>query len=94
MRHFLPSVIERSRSEDKVKWDWRLIFKKIASGLSSAVEAKIDHTITTTLTTETSTWTAKQKLETVELKMAQYCDGMDHPRKVSKVGFFKTLCAT
>jgi len=24
--------IEKSRSEDKVKWDWRLIFKKISSG--------------------------------------------------------------
>ncbi|XP_005088941.2 uncharacterized protein KIAA0825 [Aplysia californica] len=79
-----PKVIERSRSEDKVKWDWRLIFKKIASGLASAVEAKIDHTMSTTLTHETSTWHGKHLLDTVTLDFAQYGEGMDHPRVVSK----------
>ncbi|XP_059169109.1 uncharacterized protein KIAA0825-like [Physella acuta] len=79
-----PKVVERNRSEDKVRWDWRLIFKKIASGLATAIETKLDMTMSSTLSHETTYWTTEHVLETSEVDFAQFSDSMDHPWIVSK----------
>ncbi|CAL1530200.1 unnamed protein product [Lymnaea stagnalis] len=79
-----PKVVERNRSEDKCRWDWRLIFKKIAPGLATAIETKLDMTMSSTLAHETALWTTEHVLETAEVDFVQFNDGMDHPWIVSK----------
>ncbi|GFR96707.1 hypothetical protein ElyMa_006305300 [Elysia marginata] len=79
-----PKVVERSRSEDRVKWDWRLIFKKVAPGLATALEAKLDHSLGASLNQEASVWAKDKKLQVSPVEFVHVSDGLDHPRKVSK----------
>ena len=80
--------MERSRSEDRVKWDWRHIFKKVAPGLATALEAKLDHSLGASLSQEASAWAKDQKLHELPVDFVHVSDGLDHPRKVSKVIIF------
>ena len=82
-----PKVIERSRSEDKVKWDWRLIFKKISSGLATAIETRIGQSMSCTLTQESAAWGKDGHFVCVSLDLAQLGEGMDHPICISKDTF-------
>ncbi|XP_055885890.1 uncharacterized protein KIAA0825 homolog isoform X1 [Biomphalaria glabrata] len=79
-----PKVVERNRSEDKCRWDWRLIFKKIAPSLATAIETKLDLTMSSSLAHETSQWVTEHCLEMAEVDFVQLKDGTDHPRIVSK----------
>ncbi|KAH9488353.1 hypothetical protein Btru_063709 [Bulinus truncatus] len=79
-----PKVVERNKSEDKCRWDWRLIFKKIAPGLAAAIEVKLDQMMSTALAHEISFWKTEHCLETTEVDFVQINDGMDHPKIVSK----------
>ncbi|GFO36917.1 hypothetical protein PoB_006342200 [Plakobranchus ocellatus] len=79
-----PKVVERSRSEDRVKWDWRLIFKKVAPGLATALEAKLDHSLGASLNQEASMWAKDHSLQVLPVEFVHVNDGLDHPRKVSK----------
>ncbi|BFZ00995.1 hypothetical protein BsWGS_04035 [Bradybaena similaris] len=79
-----PKIVERNRSEDKVRWDWRLIFKKISAGLAAAIETKLDMAMSTALTHEAAVWAKDRVLETASLKLVHWNDGVDLPPVVSK----------
>ncbi|CAG5123865.1 unnamed protein product, partial [Candidula unifasciata] len=79
-----PKIVERNRSEDKVRWDWRLIFKKISAGLAAAMETRLDITMATTLAHEAALWARDHVLETTALTLVHWNDGLDLPPVVSK----------
>lgn len=68
-----------------MRWDWRLIFKKISAGLAAAIETKLDMAMSTALTHEAAVWAKDHVLETATLQLVHWNDGVDLPPVVSKV---------
>lgn len=80
------AVVEHSRSEERCKWEWKLVFKKLSGDLSQAVETTLLDQMQASLGVETQTWEQQHTLRTVAVDVIMQGGKMDYPKVISEVG--------
>ncbi|KAL8577449.1 hypothetical protein ACOMHN_048084 [Nucella lapillus] len=80
-----PKVVEHSRVEERFRWEWKLVFKKLSVDLSQAVESLLLGQTQSSLGSETLTWDKQHVLKTVPLDSALLGGKLEYP-KVTSVG--------
>lgn len=85
--YYLPpvTVVEKMKLEERVRWDWKFIFKKIAPELAHSVQCGIQNTMATSLGEEHKQWASSHTVTTVTLDPTQWGGRLDYPKIVSKV---------
>ena len=83
--HVTVTVVEKMKLEDRVKWDWKIIFKKIAPELAHCVEHYLRGAMTTALNAELQEWAASHNLHTVPVRETLWGGRLDYPKVISKV---------
>ncbi|XP_025078589.1 uncharacterized protein KIAA0825-like isoform X3 [Pomacea canaliculata] len=79
-----PKVVEHSRSEERCKWEWKLVFKKLSGDLSQAVETTLLDQMQASLGVETQTWEQQHTLRTVAVDVIMQGGKMDYPKVISE----------
>ncbi|XP_041373481.1 uncharacterized protein KIAA0825-like [Gigantopelta aegis] len=79
-----PRVIERMKTEDRLHWDWRLIFKKISSDLSRIAEDMLHMLMKNGLHCEIIEWEKSNSVETRPVDKLLHGGKLDYPKVVSK----------
>ncbi|XP_048250492.1 uncharacterized protein KIAA0825-like [Haliotis rufescens] len=82
-----PKVIERTKTEDRLHWDWKIIFKKVSSDLTHAVEADLHEVMSNGLDIDLRQWETSRKLETCNVPEILHGGKLDYPKVVSKAVF-------
>ncbi|KAK7489267.1 hypothetical protein BaRGS_00019519 [Batillaria attramentaria] len=78
-----PKVVEHCRSEERVRWEWKLVFKKLSGDLSQAVEGTLLEQMQTSLGAESVFWEQQHRLETVTLDPLLQGGKLDNPKVIS-----------
>lgn len=79
------TVVEKMKIEERIRWNWKFIFKQIAGEFSISVEYEIQNAVDTSLQAEQNTWSSTHNLEVVEVPGKLYGGRLDYPRCISKV---------
>ena len=75
--------------EEKIKWDWRIIFKKVGPELANCVDRYIRDVMTDIMAREQEEWSRNYSLTTIRVKKTLWGGRLDFPKLISKVnGFF------
>lgn len=77
--------MEHSRSEERMRWEWKLIFKKLSSDLSQAVEGIFLEQLQSSLAAESAIWEQYHHFESVKLEQNLQGGKHDYPRITSLV---------
>lgn len=80
-------VVERTRGEERLRWEWKLMFKKIAPDLAKFVGLRIRNLLKTTLDSELGDWTRLGVLHTESVPQELWGGKLDYPKSISKVNF-------
>ena len=86
------SVIERSKTEDRLHWDWKLMFKKISGDITQAVEASIMSSMNTYLHEEWEQWQTYHTLTQIQVKHTLPGGKNDYPKVITKVNLPVVHC--
>ncbi|KAK3600467.1 hypothetical protein CHS0354_013026 [Potamilus streckersoni] len=79
-----PKVVEKARLDVRVKWNWKIVFKKIAPDLAVHIDQLIRAAMSAALDREQADWKTNQKLETVPVKYELWGGKLGYPKVVSK----------
>lgn len=79
-----PKVVERTRGEERLRWEWKLMFKKIAPDLAKFVGLRIRNLLKTTLDSELGDWTRLGVLHTESVPQELWGGKLDYPKSISK----------
>jgi hypothetical protein len=77
--------VERTRGEERLRWEWKLMFKKIAPDLSKYMGQQIRNLLKTTLDSELRDWTQVGVLHTEPVPQELWGGRLDYPKYISKV---------
>lgn len=78
-----PKVVEKSR-EERLRWEWKLMFKKIGQDLAQFVNNQIRNQFKISLDKELSEWTNQHVLVTEPIKEDLWGGKLDYPKFVTK----------
>ncbi|KAK6179051.1 hypothetical protein SNE40_011497 [Patella caerulea] len=88
-----PKVIERTKTEERLHWDWKLMFKKISGDITQAVEASINNSVKISLQEELTQWQNTHTLTPVNVKLTLQGGKQDYPKVITKsVHEFMATC--
>lgn len=79
--------MERTRGEERLRWEWKLMFKKIAPDLAKFVGQQIRNLLKTTLDLELRDWTQLGVLHTEPVSQELWGGKLDYPKSISKVRY-------
>lgn len=79
------TVVEKMKIEERIRWNWKFIFKQIAGEFAASVDHQIQTVVDTCLLDEQRAWSSTHSLETVAVPDKLYGGRLDYPRLVSKV---------
>ncbi|XP_062617081.1 uncharacterized protein KIAA0825-like [Saccostrea cucullata] len=79
-----PKVVERTRGEERLRWEWKLMFKKIAPDLSKFMGQQIRNLLKTTLDSELRDWGQVGVLHTEPVPQELWGGKLDYPKCISK----------
>ena len=85
------SVVEHSHVEERFRWEWKLVFKKLCVDLSQAVEGLLLDQMQSSLSTELSLWEKKHVIQVVRLDAALQGSKLEYPRVTSQVSRLSSL---
>lgn len=71
--------------EERFRWEWKLVFKKLCVDLSQAVEGLLLDQMQSLLSTELSLWEKKHVIQVVRLDTALQGSKLEYPRVTSQV---------
>ncbi|WAQ98961.1 K0825-like protein [Mya arenaria] len=77
-------VVEKMKPEEKVRWSWKMIFKRVAPDLATSIEHEIHTCLKASLDVEVQQWTSSHTLETVPVLDSLVGGRLDYPRVISK----------
>jgi len=78
-------VVEKMKPEEKVRWSWKLVFKRVASDLANSVEHEIRTCMATSIEAELARWETTHALEVEQVPDSLVGGRLDYPRIVSRV---------
>ncbi|KAL4228091.1 hypothetical protein ACF0H5_013526 [Mactra antiquata] len=78
------TVIEKMKLEERIKWDWKFIFKRIKTDLTQTVEAHIKESLKTCLETQKTQWSLSQFITTITIDESLWGGRLDYPKVISK----------
>ncbi|XP_052100793.1 uncharacterized protein KIAA0825-like [Mytilus californianus] len=78
-----PKVVEKSR-EERLRWEWKLMFKKIGHDLAQFVNNQIRNQFKVSLDKELADWTNLHVLVTKPVKEELWGGKLDYPKFVTK----------
>ncbi|XP_076443333.1 uncharacterized protein KIAA0825-like isoform X2 [Babylonia areolata] len=78
-----PKVVEHSRVEEKFRWEWKLVFKKLSVDLSQAVEGRLLDQMHSCLAAETALWDSQHVLKAVPTLAALQGGRVEYPMLTS-----------
>ena len=84
---YLVTVIEKMRIEDKLHWDWKMMFKKVAPDLGTGVDQHIRSAMAELLNREQVEWSETHSFATAEVRKDLWGGRLDYPKVISKVIF-------
>ncbi|KAK7115922.1 hypothetical protein V1264_001706 [Littorina saxatilis] len=79
-----PKVVEHSRQEERFRWEWKLVFKKLSTDLSQGVEGMLLDQMQTALSSELTLWEKKHVLKVVTVDTAVQEGRLDYPKVISQ----------
>ena len=79
------TVVEKMKIEERIRWNWKFIFKQIAGVFAQSVEYEIENAIDTSLLEEGNKWSSAHNLDLVEVAEKLYGGRLDYPRYITKV---------
>lgn len=79
------AVVEKNRAEEKVRWDWKLMFKKIAHDIARCIDQEMRNLLTSVLENESQDWGKMGKLVMSPVPEQLWGGKQDYPKCVSKV---------
>ena len=71
--------------EDKLHWDWKMMFKKVAPDLATGVDQHIRSAMAELLSREQAEWSETHKFTTAEVRKDLWGGRLDYPKVISKV---------
>lgn len=80
------TVVEKMKLEDKLHWDWKMMFKKVAPDLGTGVDRHIRSTMAELLSQEQAQYSETHLIATTEVRKDLWGGRMDYPKIISKVG--------
>ncbi|KAL5005817.1 hypothetical protein ScPMuIL_016975 [Solemya velum] len=88
-----PKVVEKNRVEEKVRWDWKLVFKKISHDIARCIDQEMRNLLTSVLENESQDWGKAGKLVSTPVPEQLWGGKQDYPKCVSKAvfDFFKEV---
>ncbi|XP_033750005.1 LOW QUALITY PROTEIN: uncharacterized protein KIAA0825-like [Pecten maximus] len=79
-----PKVVEKARAEERLRWEWKLMFKKISKDLSQCVDKQIRNLLKTTLDKELKDWIELHVLQTEMVREDIWGGKLDYPKSITK----------
>ncbi|XP_064608337.1 uncharacterized protein KIAA0825-like [Liolophura sinensis] len=79
-----PKVVEKTQAEDRPRWDWTHMFKKLSPELSQCVDHLIQQARQTSLAGHQGALTEGEELETVNVPPELVGGRLDYPRIILK----------
>ncbi|KAK3097727.1 hypothetical protein FSP39_012501 [Pinctada imbricata] len=80
----VPKVVERTRGEERLRWEWRLMFKKFAQELSQCVDKQIRNKFKTSMDRELQEWIELNVLVTEKVREDLVGGKLDYPKATTK----------
>ena len=78
-------MVEHSRVEERFRWEWKLVFKKLCVDLSQGVEGMLLDQMQSSLTAELALWDSKHTIRVVTVDAALLGSRLEYPRVTSLV---------